>query len=93
MPVDKNLEVAVVGGPLKRYEVTTPDGYVTTMKLNEADAKRLGVLDAPKAETSTEIPDVPPQPTETETPAKSRTVRNKRRTPANKDGGTDGGDD
>jgi hypothetical protein len=82
------MEVAAVGGPLKKYEVTTPSGVKTTMKLNEDDAKRLGVLDAPQSETSTEIPDTAAQPTETGTPAKSRTTRNKART-ASSDKGDD----
>ena len=73
VPVDARMEVAAVGGPLKKYEVTTADGYVTTMKLNEEDAKRLGVLDEPKAETEA-------QQVEQDTPAKARTVRNKART-------------
>lgn len=92
VPVDANVEVAAVGGPLKRYEVETSPGVTTTMKLNDADAQRLGVLAPPKAETVTEIPDVPAQPTETETPGKSRSPRNKRRTAADK-GGAGGGDD
>jgi hypothetical protein len=86
------MEVAAVGGPLKKYEVTTPSGVKTTMKLNEDDARRLGALDAPQAVTETETPDQPAQPTETETPAKARTTRNKSRTAADK-GGAGGGDD
>ena len=69
-----------MGGPLKKYEVTTPSGVTTTMKLNEADAKRLGVLEVPQQETGTETPDRPAEPVETETPSKSRTTRNKART-------------
>jgi hypothetical protein len=69
-----------VGGPLKKYVVTTPSGVTTTMKLNEDDAKRLGVLEAPKQKTETEIPDRPAEPVETETPSKARTTRNKART-------------
>ena len=78
-----------MGGPLKKYEVTMPSGTVTTMKLNEDDARRLGVLEEP---TETEVPDQPAQPTETRTPAKARTTRNKSRTAADK-GGAGGGDD
>jgi hypothetical protein len=77
IPVDERMEVAAVGGPLKKYEVTTPSGAVTTMKLNEDDAKRLGVLDAPEQESETEAAD---KPAEAETPSKSRTTRNKART-------------
>jgi hypothetical protein len=86
-PVDERMEVAAVGGPLKKYEVTTPSGVTTTMKLNEEDAKRLGVLDAPQQETETEIPDQPAEPTETETPTKARTTRNKARTSSDKGDG------
>jgi hypothetical protein len=72
------MEVAAVGGPLKKYDVTTPSGVKTTLKLSEGDAQRLGVLEAPKQET--EIPDQPAEPVETETPSKARTTRNKART-------------
>lgn len=82
-----------MGGPLKLYDVVM-HGIPTRMKLNESDAERYDAtpVDAPKVETVTEIPDVPPQPTVTETPGKSRTARNKRRTAADK-GGAGGGDD
>lgn len=73
-----------MGGPLKRYEVTTPHGVKTTMKLNETDAKRLGVLDAPEPEGAGS--------TAEKAPAKKRTVSNKSRTAADK-GGAGGGDD
>jgi hypothetical protein len=71
------MEVAAVGGPLKKYEVTTPSGVTTTMKLSEDDAKRLGVLDSgsePAAEPAAA------EETDTEAPAKARTTRNKART-------------
>ncbi|QTU64223.1 hypothetical protein [Streptomyces scabiei] len=43
VPVDQLIEeVAAVSGPLKKYRVTR-GGVETVMKLNEADAKRLGV--------------------------------------------------
>lgn len=74
-----------MGGPLKRYEVTAPSGVVTTMKLNEADARRYGVL---KEEDTPEAPagdTVKPQ-------AKRRTSANKARAASDKDGGTGGGD-
>ena len=78
VPVDQRMEVAAVGGPLKKYEVTTPG---TTLKLNEEDARRLGVLDEPKADTEE-------QAAEAEAPAKARTVRNKSRSASsNKDDG------
>jgi hypothetical protein len=81
------MEVAAVGGPLTKYEVTTPSGVKTTMKLNQEDAKRLGVLDTSTRETEAEAPDQPAEPTETETPAKGRTVRNKSRTASDKGDG------
>ena len=74
-----------MGGPLKRYEVTTPHGVKTTMKLNEADARRLGVLDEPKQDSTVEE--------RAPAPAKKRATSNKARTAANKDGGAGGGDD
>jgi hypothetical protein len=79
------MEVAAVGGPLKKYEVTTPSGVKTTMKLNEDDARRLGVLDE-ASKTSTE--ESAPEPA-----AKRRAASNKSRTAATKDGGAGGGDD
>jgi hypothetical protein len=84
-PVDERMEVAAVGGPLKKYEVTTPSGVKTTMKLNEDDARRLGVLDE-TSKTSTD--DSAPEPA-----AKRRAASNKSRTAATKDGGAGGGDD
>lgn len=89
VPVDENWEVAAVGGPLKRYEVTLPGGRKTVMKLNEADAERYGATPAgAPAETETGTAE-----TTTETPAKARATRNKSRTATNKDGGTGGGND
>ncbi|WP_217235464.1 hypothetical protein [Streptomyces sp. AC555_RSS877] len=87
IPVDERMEVAAVGGPLKKYEVTTPSGVKTTMKLNDDDARRLGVLDAPEQD-STEEPTEPEQ-----APAKKRAVSNKARTAAADKGGAGGGDD
>lgn len=76
-----------MGGPLKKYEVTTQSGVKTTMKLNEADAKRLGVLNEPDQDNAE-----PAEETGQATP-KARATRNKARTAANKDGGAGGGDD
>jgi hypothetical protein len=89
VPVDERMEVAVVGGPLKKYNVSTPSGVETTMKLNQEDAKRLGVLEGAETEASTEADSEP-----AEAPTKARTTtRNKARTAAaTKDGGTGGGD-
>lgn len=74
-----------MGGPLKRYEVTTPSGAVTTMKLNEDDARRYGLLEAEKPAESPEAESAKPQ-------AKKRAVSNKARAASDKDGGTGGGD-
>ena len=76
-----------MGGPLRKYEVVTPHGVPTTMKLNEADARRLGVLDAPAAEPEDAAADEEAAPA-----AKKRAVSNKSRTAADK-GGAGGGDD
>jgi hypothetical protein len=83
------MEVAVVGGPLKKYEVTTPSGVVTTMKLNDDDAKRLGVT----ADSPADEPAAEPESDTADAPTKSRATRNKARTATgDKDGGTGGGD-
>jgi hypothetical protein len=80
VPVDQNVEVATVGGPLERYEVTLPGGRVATMKLNEDDARRYGVLEKPKAEAENS--------TEADVSSKSRTTtRNKARTASDKGDG------
>lgn len=46
VPVDERMEVAAVGGPLKKYRVVSAHGVETTMKLNEADAQQRGLSDA-----------------------------------------------
>jgi hypothetical protein len=69
------MEVAAVGEPLKEYEVTLPGGRTTTMKLNEADAERYGVLEGTSSEQ--QAGEVPAE----DAAAKSRTAtRNKART-------------
>lgn len=77
-PVDERIEeVAAVGGPLKKYEVTTQSGVTTTMKLSEEDAKRMGVLDSGTDDgTAADQREAPAEDTAT----KSRTARNKART-------------
>lgn len=94
VPVDSRMEVAVVGGPLKRYTVTTPSGVETVMKLNDDDAERLGGVPLAGAPTETQTPGPDASvKTTTETPSKARSPRNKARTAAaDKDGGTGGGD-
>jgi hypothetical protein len=72
------MEVAAVGGPLKKYEVTTAHGVKTTMKLNEDDAKRMGLLDSGKGED---------EQSAEEPAAKARASRNKARTAADKGDG------
>lgn len=75
-----------MGGPLKKYTVTSASGVETVMKLNQADARFHGVLGEPE-----------PAPVagegEEKAPVKKRATSNKARTAANKDGGTNGGDD
>jgi hypothetical protein len=81
IPVDENWEVATVAGPLKEYEVTLPGGRTTTMKLNERDAERYGVLEGTSSEQQ--------KTSETQTEdasAKARTTRNKARTTASDKG-------
>lgn len=80
VPVDQNVEVAAVGGPLNRYKVVTLSGVETVMKLNAADAERLGgvPVDAPAEEPAEE-----PQ-------AKKKAVPNKARTATRKGSGGDG---
>ena len=81
VPIDQSWEVAAVGGPLKRYKVTTPSGVETVMKLNQADAERLGgeLLEQEGAEAAEETPTRPA--------AKKRTAANKARTAQNKSEG------
>ncbi|WP_133258166.1 hypothetical protein [Streptomyces sp. V2] len=76
-----------MSGPLKRYVVTTPHGVKTTMKLNEADARRMGVLDELGQDAPEKLAEASVQD-----PAKKRAASNKSRTAANK-GGAGGGDD
>lgn len=76
-----------MGGPLQRYEVTTPSGVKTTMKLNEADAERLGVLNDSSDEQTDSTPAEEEQPA-VSAPAKSaRSTRNKARTVSDKGDG------
>ena len=58
--------------PVKRYEVRQPNGSMATLKLNDADAKRLGVFEEPKTSEAAA------PATKKRTPAnKSRTAKNK----------------
>jgi hypothetical protein len=89
VPVDKRMEVAVVGGPLKKYRVTSASGAESVIKYNASDAERNGLTDAdlvPERETVRDValPDDAPQ-------AKARSgSRNKARTAA-KTKAADGG--
>jgi hypothetical protein len=78
------MEVAVVGGPLKEYEVELPGGRKTTMQLNEEDAKRYGVFEGGSGEQEEQASEAPAEDAAT----KSRTgARNKARTAADKGDG------
>lgn len=62
VPFD-HIEEAAMGGPLRKYRVTTGSGVETVMKLNPADAERLGGVpldgeppEAPPAEPAAEAP-------------------------------------
>lgn len=60
VPVDQLIEeVAAVSGPLKKYRVKR-GGVETVMKLNEADAKRLGVGAGDVVGAASTIPVVEP---------------------------------
>ncbi|MGW5737013.1 MULTISPECIES: hypothetical protein [Streptomyces] len=80
-PVDERMEVAVVGGPLKKYRVISASGAESVVKYNASDAERNGLTDAdlvPERETVTDValPDDAPQ-------AKARSSsRNKARSTA-----------
>ncbi|WP_432137649.1 hypothetical protein [Streptomyces sp. bgisy154] len=70
-----------MGGPLKKYDVTMPSGVTTTMKLNDEDAERLGVLNN---ETGPEQSEEAPT---RDAGTKARTARNKARTASDKGDG------
>ncbi|MGK5729721.1 hypothetical protein [Streptomyces sp. URMC 124] len=84
VPFDLPEEVAVVGGPLKKYRIRTA-GTETVMKFNDADAAARGLTDA-------DLADAPKPEGAAEPASKARTAaRNKARTTsATKAGG--GGD-
>lgn len=63
-PVDEANEEPTMAGPLKKYEVTQPNGTVAVLKLSEEHARRLGAKPAQKKAA--------PQPEN-----KSRTAKNK----------------
>jgi hypothetical protein len=70
--VDENLEVAVVGGPLKLYDVVM-HGVPTRMKLNEADAERYDAT-LVESDNSEDVPEGA-----AEVPEKARSAPNKAR--------------
>jgi hypothetical protein len=73
-------EVAVVGGELKTYEVEV-NGNMTTMQLNEDDAKKMGVLPGGGGEGTG---DGDQQDESLVTSGKTRGTANKARTTENK---------
>lgn len=85
-PVLETLEVAAVGGPLKKYTVTSASGVETVMKLNEQDARRYGLLEESEPQPAE------PEAAATKPQAKKRAVSNKARSVHGK-GGAGGGDD
>ncbi len=93
VPIDYPTQEAAVGGQLKKYTVTL-HGTQTVMKLNEADAERLGgvPLDAPEPEAEPETPaatdDIPQEPSPEAPESKRRpTAANKARAAAPNKGG------
>lgn len=91
-PVDLFEEVAVVGGSLSLYEVTMPSGVVATLKLNAADAERMGGVPVGTSPGPTiAAVDEGPQPEPVADPRPKRAPRNKARaSAANKEGGGGG---
>lgn len=85
VPVDSRMEVAVVGGPLKKYTVTMPGGVETVMKLNAGDAERLGGVPLEEPQPAGE------ESAAAEPAAKKRTPRNKARSVADKSVKEEGG--
>lgn len=82
------VEVAAVAGPLKKYHVTTPHGVETVMKLNEADAERLGGTLVDAEPETVELP----EPGPARPAAKARAAsRNKARSTAPNKGAGGGG--
>ncbi|KEF04623.1 MULTISPECIES: hypothetical protein [Streptomyces] len=76
-----------MGGPLKKYRVTSPSGAETVMKLNDADAEARGLSEADLADA----PGAEPEPDGPE--EKAASAQNKARTAAaNKGRGARGGD-
>ncbi|MEU2789018.1 hypothetical protein [Streptomyces sp. NPDC007100] len=74
-----------MGGPLKKYRVTSPSGAETVMKLNATDAEARGLSEDDLADTPGAEPDGPEK--------KAASVQNKARTTsANKSRGARGGD-
>lgn len=90
VPVDQRIEeVAVVGGPLKKYRVRTSSGAESVVKYNAADAERLGLGEADLVPEQEVVTDVQLPDDEPETKARGGS-RNKARTTA-KTKAADGG--
>jgi hypothetical protein len=95
------MEVAVMGGPLKKYKVQTSSGAQTVLKLNDEDAARHGLTEsdlaggaAVKGQPDEQIsPKVVEEKAAPVAPNKARaTSANKARTPRGTKGGAGGGD-
>ncbi|MEL3944872.1 hypothetical protein [Streptomyces sp. LNU-CPARS28] len=82
-----------MGGPLKKYRVTTSSGAQSVVKYNAADAERHGLTDTDLADQAPPAAAPPDDEEDSEPKAKARTgARNKARTSArSKGGGADGG--
>lgn len=61
VPVDAQIGVATVGGPLGKYRYTSGTGHQTVLKLNDEDAARLGLTEADLADATSE-PEPEPAP-------------------------------
>lgn len=100
VPADERMEVAAVGGQLKKYKVTSPSGVETVMKLNEADAEARGLSEDDLVQPTSAEPETLSLPAEDAEPEpeqapeeKAASAPNKARTSAsNKGRGARGGD-
>ncbi|MFT2014596.1 hypothetical protein ACMA1D_01925 [Streptomyces sp. 796.1] len=100
--MDERLEVAVVGGPLRKYKVRSAGGAETTLKLNASDADARGLTDADLVEARrTEAVSLPADndgageadgaKAADAAPNKARSAANKGRAPRGKGGAGGGG--
>ncbi|MEU1152634.1 hypothetical protein ABZ369_06395 [Streptomyces sp. NPDC005918] len=82
-------EVAVVGGPLKKYRVTSASGAESVVKYNQADAGRLGLTDADLVPERQAVADV--LLPEDEPQAKARTAARNKGRASSRNKAADGG--